>query len=73
MECYVEMMGTGGEWGQDIAVLKDNIDSDSLPHTSHCYFCECKVDVKPNQNLNKVKTEFIINFFSMCKTLHTYT
>lgn len=44
MECYTEMVRTGGEWGQDIAVLKDNIDSDSLPCTSH--FCECRVRCK---------------------------
>lgn len=40
-----------GDRGQDISVLKDNIDSDSLTYMSCCYICECTGDIKPTPNL----------------------
>lgn len=63
----------GGEQGQDMHVLRDNIDSDSLTWMSHSYFYECTVDVKPTPNLINIKPEFLFTFFSLCKILCMYT
>lgn len=63
----------GGEQGQDMSVLKDNTDSASLTCMSHCYFCECTVDVKSTPNLINTNPEFLFTFFSLCKILCMYT
>lgn len=57
VECYTEMVRME-ESENDMSVLKDNIDADSLPCMSHCYFCECTVDVKPSPNLININPEF---------------
>lgn len=56
-----------------MSVLRDNIDSDSLNWMSHCYFCECTVDVKRTSNLININPEFLFTLFSLCKILCMYT